>query len=88
MNTYITWDTESWKKRFQHAAKAKNHHELHALRIEVYRNTLEIVRRGQYETSQGLRISLDNAESLIAGSRFYTQELSPAISTSSITFIK
>lgn len=88
MDIYITWDEESWKIRFQHAAKAKNHHELHALRIEVYRNTLEIVRRGQYESSQGVQISLDNAESLIADSRFYTQELSPTISTSSITFDK
>lgn len=82
MEANTKWDAESWKIRFQHAAKTKNHHELHALRIEVYRNTLEIVRRGQYETSQGVRISLDNAEALIAGSRFYTQELSSATSIS------
>ena len=79
MKENIQWDAESWMQRFQQAAKTKNYHELHALRIEVYRNTLDIVRCGQYETSDGTRVLLDNAETLITGSRFYTPELSETI---------
>lgn len=82
MEENIRWNAESWKQRFQHAAKTRNHYELHALRIEVYRNTLDIVRNGQYETSQGERVSLDNTDALISGSRFYDQELLMSINDS------
>ena len=76
MKGTLTWDAESWRGRFQSAVRKRDYQELHALRIEVYRNTLEIVQTGQYETSDACCVSLNNAETLITGSRFYNREIS------------
>ncbi len=72
-----TWDANEWKQAFRYAVERRDYFLLHRLRIEVYENTLYIVKRGDYVVDSGECVALENAETTTTNTRFYKEELSP-----------
>ena len=75
MNEKLTWNAEAWVNDFRAAALTRDYYNLHALRIAVYERTIEIVNAGGYVSEAGEYVALPSTDAMVAGSRFYAQEL-------------
>lgn len=70
------FNAKSWSQQFAKAARYENHELLHALRREVYLDTVHDVQKGFYISALGERIAFTDDTALREGSTLYQTELS------------
>lgn len=70
-----SWDSEVWKKKFKTARDKETYH---ALRREVWLDTLTAVKNAGYSLPNGNTVTLDLADMTKYGSRFYSHEFHAA----------
>jgi len=63
-----SWNSEDWKRRFE---KAKQDHDTHSVRKEVFRSTLSIVKSGRYVSETGKEIQLKLNGNAVKDNVFY-----------------
>ena len=74
------WNAKYWIERFEtHSKCAKQYKEsadeIHGLRADVFTNTVNIVKCGNYTTETGLCVELPDDSAMIKGTVFYDKEI-------------
>lgn len=68
------WDAERWLEQFKKASHEKDYERLHALRREVFFDTVGDVQKGFYTSRSGKHVSFANDAPLLGKSILYQQE--------------
>ena len=69
------WDAGRWHEQFERASREQDFDKLHALRRDVFLDTIGDVRKGFYTSKGGRKITFDDEAPLLEGSVLYQQQL-------------
>ena len=69
------WDAGRWHEQFEKASREQDHDKLHALRRDVFLDTVGDVRKGFYTSNGGRTIAFDDETPLLEGSVLYQEQL-------------
>jgi uncharacterized protein (TIGR02452 family) len=69
------WDAGRWYEQFEKASREQDHDKLHALRRDVFLDTVGDVRKGFYTSSGGKKRIFGDEKPMLEGSVLYQNEL-------------
>jgi len=81
------WDSRSFSQRFSQAAKKGDYHQLNALRVAVFSDTVQHIQREQYLNQRGKTVLLPLDRRLTKESVLYTKKLEDTPSSNVKTHI-
>ena len=69
------WDAGRWHEQFERASREQDFDKMHALRRDVFLDTIGDVRKGFYTSKGGRKIAFDDEAPLLEGSALYQEQL-------------